>query len=88
MFADTGAGDFRHIYNEAGALGFLEKEGSGEADEDGGVDRCFDLRYYRGYVDSYVFFLGVHDPDFLHGEVYAGRGLSFREQGGLRTEIT
>ena len=36
-----------------------------------------------------MFFLrGVHDPDFLYGEVHAGRGLSFREQGSLRTEIT
>lgn len=52
------------------------------------IDRCFDLRYYRGYIDSYVFLRGVHDPDFLYGEVHAGRGLSFREQGGLRTEIT
>ena len=69
-------------------MGFLEEERSGKTDQDGGVDRCFDLRYYRGYVDSYVFFRGVHDPDFLYGEVHAGRGLSFREQGGLRTEIT
>ena len=48
----------------------------------------FDLRYYCGYIDSYVFLRGVHDPDFLYGEVHAGRGLSFREQSGLRTEIT
>ena len=40
------------------------------------------------WIDSYVFLRGVHDPDFLYGEVHAGRGLSFREQGGLRTEIT
>ena len=49
---------------------------------------CFDFCNYRGYIDPDVFLRGVHDPDFLHGEVYAGRGLSFREQGGLRTEIT
>ena len=39
------------------------------------------------WIDPDVFLRGVHDPDFLYGKVHVGRGLSFREQGGLRAEI-
>lgn len=35
---------------------FWKKERCGKTDQDGGVDRCFDLRYYRGYVDRMFFF--------------------------------
>ena len=82
---DRGAYSVRYLYLKESTLGFLEEKECREADENCRMDRCFDICNYCCHVNPDVLFRGVHDSDFFHGENNARRGLSVREQGGLRT---